>query len=88
MLIASQRAIIYPAVQACIPRTVEEASSLTKVNAFFDVTLRLARIAGPSFIGLLAVFLPVPFFFAISALACFHHRQLLRYWEEWQAFKG
>jgi hypothetical protein len=71
VLIASQRAIIYPAVQACIPRTVEDASSLTKVNAFFDATLRLARIAGPSFIGLLAAVTPVPWFFAISAFACF-----------------
>ena len=71
VLIASQRAIIYPAVQACIPRTVEDVSSLTKVNAFFDATLRLARIAGPSFIGLLAALVQVPFFFAISALACF-----------------
>ena len=71
VLIASQRAIIYPAVQACIPRTVEDVSSLTKVNAFFDATLRLARIAGPSFIGLLAALVQIPFFFAISALACF-----------------
>ena len=71
VLIASQRAIIYPAVQACIPRTVEDLSSLTKVNAFFDATLRLARIAGPSLIGLLAALVQVPFFFAISALACF-----------------
>jgi MFS family permease len=71
VLIASQRAITYPAVQACIPRTVDDVSSLTKVNAFFDATLRLARIAGPSFIGLLAAVVPVPWFFAISAFACF-----------------
>lgn len=71
VLIASQRAITYPSVQACIPRTVEDVSSLTKVNAFFDATLRLARIAGPSVIGLLAALVQVPFFFAISAVACF-----------------
>ncbi|MBN9541894.1 MAG: MFS transporter [Alphaproteobacteria bacterium] len=71
VLIASQRAITYPAIQACIPRTVEDVSSLTKVNAFFDATLRLARIAGPSFIGLLAASVAVPWFFAISAVACF-----------------
>lgn len=71
VLIASQRAIIQPAVQACIPRTVDDVSALTKVNAFFDATLRLARIAGPSFIGLLAAVMAAPWFFAIGAVACF-----------------
>ena len=68
--------ITRPAVQAVLPELLPDRAQLPAANALIDSTERIARLAGPLIVGILAGVLPEKYFltldaasFALAALA-------------------
>lgn len=66
--LAALSAFFDPALQALLPRFSGDEKMLQAATGLMSTTLRLARVAGPSLIGLLSTILPMAHFFAVDAL--------------------
>jgi MFS family permease len=60
-------AVFRPALQAVVPRLVNDTSQLPAANGLLDATGRAARLLGPAMIGPLAMILPVKHFLSVDA---------------------
>ena len=67
--LAVGQAVFRPAVQAIMPAIAPSASMLPAINALLDGTERLARLAGPGLIAVIAARLPTMHFLTLDALS-------------------
>lgn len=71
ILVPGLSAFFEPALQSSIPALVRSKDQLGAINGLFEATRRMARLIGPSLIGLLAPIIPVVHFFTLDALTFF-----------------
>ena len=67
--LAIGQAVFRPAVQAFMPAIAPSASMLPAINALLDGTERLARLAGPGLIAVIAARLPPMHFLTLDAFS-------------------
>ncbi|CAN5506900.1 hypothetical protein BH10PSE18_BH10PSE18_48450 [soil metagenome] len=68
MCLAALSALFQPALLSSIPEVAGTRERIQGLNALFDATTRLSRLAGPFVAGLLATVLPVLHFLTVNAL--------------------
>ncbi len=65
--VAGLSAFFDPATQGLIPILAETKELMQATNGLMSTTIRMARMIGPSIVGLLSVFIPMVHFFSIDA---------------------
>lgn len=66
--LAAGQAFFRPALQASIPAVAPSRAMLPAANALLDTTDRIARLLGPSIVGLLSGVLPLAHFVTLDAM--------------------
>lgn len=69
--VSSLFAFFDPALKAYLPHLARDEETLQTANGLMEVTSRLARVIGPSFVGLLSGFIPLIHNFTFDALTFF-----------------
>jgi len=67
LVLAAGQALFRPALQATLPGLVADRTLLPATNGLLDSTDRLARLAGPGLVALLALWLPLAHFLTLDA---------------------
>jgi len=68
LVLASLGAFFDPALQATLPHFAREPRLLRSANGLMSTTIRLARMVGPTLVGLLSNVVPMIHFFTLDAL--------------------
>ncbi len=68
LALASSSAFFEPAMQTLLPRLARDRESLVSATGLMATTFRMARMVGPTIVGLLSSVIPMIHFFTVNAL--------------------